>query len=63
MARQTAAYVYGNTARELREPLRREEIERRRQVQQRPRALVRQRKQHPQQTQPSSWFPVRTAWK
>ena len=24
---------------------------------------VRQRKQHPQQTQPSSWFPVRTAWK
>lgn len=43
MARQTAAYVYGNTARELREPLRREEIERRRQTQQRPRTQVRRK--------------------
>lgn len=37
MERRTAAYVYGNTARSLRsEPLRREEIEKGRRIQQRP---------------------------
>ena len=37
MERRTAAYVYGNTARPLRsEPLRREEIEKSRRIQQRP---------------------------
>lgn len=44
MARRSAAYVYGNTARELRaEPLRREEIERRRYPQQRPHTPVRRK--------------------
>ncbi len=41
MARQTAAYVYGNTARELREPLQREQIERRRRAGQGKRTRVR----------------------
>lgn len=41
MARQTAAYVYGNTARELREPLQREQIERRRRAGQGKRTQVR----------------------
>ena len=43
MARQTASYIYGNTARELTEPLRREEIERRRHTQQRPGTQVRRK--------------------
>ena len=44
MARQTAAYVYGNTARQIMgEPLRREEVERGRQVRQRPHPQTRRR--------------------
>lgn len=44
MARQTASYVYGSTARELRvEPLRREEVERRRGTQASPRTQVRRK--------------------
>lgn len=44
MARQTATYIYGSTARQLQTaPLRREEIERSRQVQRRPETRVRRK--------------------
>lgn len=44
MERGTAAYVYGNTARPLRtEPLRREEIEKGRRIQQRPKPIKRRK--------------------